>query len=148
VANDVTEIQQAKAWLYTILHANTYIASQVGTRIYDSYVPKPPANRTYPYVLFNFMGGTDVDGLGTNRLQSHPLFQVRVVDEGRPTTVTRRLDKEIDIALQNAVYQPSGDYYFSARREQPIDRSELDASTGKYYANIGGLYRLYIGRST
>lgn len=147
MANDVTEIQQAKAWLYSVLHGNSYIASQVATRIYDSYVPEPPANRVYPYVLFNFMGGTDVDGLGTNRLQSQPLFQVRVVNEGRPTAVTRRLDKEIDLALQNAVYQPSGDYYFSARREQPIDRSELDAASGKYYANIGGLYRLFIGRS-
>jgi hypothetical protein len=92
------------------------------------------------------MGGPDVDGLGTNRLQSQPLFQVRVVNEGRPTAVTRKLDKEIDLALQNAVYQPSGDYYFSARREQPIDRPELDSGSGKYYSNVGGLYRLYIGR--
>lgn len=146
MVDDVTEIQQAKAWLYGALHARTYIASQVGTRIYDSYVPEPPVNRTYPYVLFNFMGGPDVDGLGTNRLQSQPLFQVRVVNEGRPTAVTRKLDKEIDLALQNAVYQPSGDYYFSARREQPIDRPELDSGSGKYYSNVGGLYRLYIGR--
>lgn len=142
---DVTEIQQAKAWLYTSLHGDAYIAAQVSTRVYDSYIPEPPANRTYPYILFNFLGGTDVDALGTNRLLSQPLFQVRVVSEGRPTAIVRKIDKRIDDVLQHAVYQPSGDYYFSARREQPIDRPELDAATGKYYANLGGLYRLYIG---
>lgn len=144
---DVSEIQQAKKWIYDSLSANSDIAAAVATRIYDSYVPEPPANRTFPYVLFNFMGGADVDALGTNRLLSQPLFQVRVVCEGRPNATVRKVDKRIDEILQNAVYQQSGDWYFSARREQPIDRPELDASTGKHYANIGGLYRLYIGRT-
>lgn len=144
---DVTEIQQAKQWIYDSLFAETYIQSQVSARIYADYVPEPPANRVYHYIIYNFMAGRDVDALGTSRLLSQPLFQIRVVNDGRPTAVTRKIDKRIDDVLQNAVYQQSGDYYFSARREQPIDRPELDAGTGKHYANIGGLYRLYIGRT-
>jgi|GEM_PF-2963240 len=144
---DISEIQQAKKWIYDSLHADTYIASQVGTRIKDSYVSEPPADRVYPYIVYNFMGGLDVDALGTSRLLSRPLFQVRVVCEGRPDDAIRKIDKRIDEVLQHAVYQLSGDWYFSARREQPIDRPEFDASTGKHYANIGGLYRLYIGRT-
>jgi hypothetical protein len=144
---DVSEIQQAKKWIYDSLHANSDIAAAVSTRIYDSYVPDPPASRVFPYVLFNFMGGIDVDALGTNRLLSQPLFQVRVVCEGRPDATVRKIDKRIDDVLQFAVYQLSGDYYFSARREQPIDRPEFDAATGKHYGNCGGLYRLYIGRT-
>ena len=144
---DISEIQQAKAWLYSSLHGNADIAAAVSTRIYDAYIPEPPANRIYPYVLYNFLGGTDVDALGTSRLLAQPLFQVRVVCEGRPTALIRKIDKRIDDVLQNAVYQLSGDYYFSARREQSVDRAELDAATGKYYANLGGLYRLYIGRT-
>jgi len=144
---DISEIQQAKKWIYDSLHAETYIESQVGTRIYADFVPEPPANRVYHYIIYNFMGGLDVDALGTSRLLSQPLFQIRVVNDGRPTAVTRKIDKRIDEVFQNAVYQLSGDWYFSARREQPIDRPEFDASTGKHYANIGGLYRLYIGRT-
>jgi len=144
---DVTETQQAKAWIYTVLAAESYIASTVGTRIYADYVLGVPSARIFPYILYGFLAGTDVDGLGTNRLLSKPLFQVRVVTDGRPDAVARKIDKRIDTTLQTAVYQLSGDYYFSARREQPIDRSELDASTGKQYGNIGGLYRLYIGKS-
>ena len=144
---DISEVQAAKKWIYDSLVANVDIAAAVVTRVYADYVPEPPANRVFPYVLFNFMGGIDVDALGTSRLLSQPLFQVRVVCEGRPTAAVRKVDKRIDGVLQNAVYQPSGDYYFSARREQPIDRPELDTATGKYYANLGGLYRLYIGRT-
>lgn len=144
---DVTETQQAKKWIYDSLSANADIAAAVGTRIYDSYVPAAPASRVYPYVIFNFMGGSDIDALGVSRLLSTPLFQVRVVCEGRPTANTRLVDRRITDVLGTAVYQLSGDWYFTARREQPIDRPELDAATGKNYHSLGGLFRLYIGRT-
>jgi hypothetical protein len=142
---DVSEIQQAKAWLYDVLHDETGIEAQVGTRIYADYAPETPSDRTYPYILFNYMGGVDVDGLGTARIFSEPLFQVRVVFDSRPDDDARLLEKRIDDVLQVAMYQPSGDYYFTSRREQPIDRTEIDPSTGKRYHNLGGLYRLWIG---
>ena len=147
---DVSEIQQAKAWIYTILAANVDIAARVGTRIYSDFVPEPLANRTYPYILYEYLGGNDVDGLGSNRILSFPLFQIRLVTNGtngngRPTASDRLAEKRIDTVLQNAVHQLSGDYYFSARREQSVNRYELDTATGKQYANIGGLYRLFIG---
>ncbi|MEK6281876.1 MAG: hypothetical protein AABN95_16100 [Acidobacteriota bacterium] len=144
---DISEVQQAKAWIYTVLAANSDIASACGTRIYDSYVPGAPASRTYPFVIFNFMGGNDINALGTSRLLSTPLFQVRVVCEGRPTATIRLVDKRISDVLGVAVYQLSGDWYFTARREQPLDRPELDAATGRQYHNLGGLFRLYIGRT-
>lgn len=145
---DVTEVQQAKAWIYTALHANSDIVGAVGTRIYDAVVPVPAASRVYPLIVYNFMGGPDVNALGTSRLQSQPLFQVRVVTDIYPIpTIVRTLDKRITDVLGVAVYQSSGDYFISARREQPIDRNELDSATGKHYANLGGLFRLYIGRT-
>lgn len=144
---NVSEIQQAKTWIYGALHGNADIAAAVGTRIYDSYVPEPPASRTFPYIVFDFLGGLDVDALGTARLASRPLFQVRVVVEGRPSTTAKLVDKRIDDVLQVASYQPSGDFYFTARREQPVDRHEYDAGTGKHYSNLGGLYRLFIGEA-
>jgi hypothetical protein len=142
---DVSELQQAKAWIYAKLSANSDIAAAVGTRIYSDYAPATPAARTYPYIVYNFMGGVDIDALGTSRLLSEPLFQVRVVTDGRPNAVARKVDKRISDVLGVAVYQLSGDWYFTARREQPIDRPELDQATGKQYHNLGGLFRLYIG---
>jgi hypothetical protein len=144
---DITEIQQAKKWIYDSLVANTDIAAAVSTRVYADYVPEPPANRTYPYIVFDFLGGTDRKGVGRQRLLTVPLFQVRVVTQGRPDTVARKIDKRIDDILQNAANQPSGDYYFSSEREQPVDRPETDQSSGLKYHNLGGLFRLYIGRT-
>lgn len=144
---DVDEIEQAKKWIYDSLSGNSEITAVVSTRIYSDYVPEPPANRTYPYVLYNFMGGTDIDGLGTFRLATQPLFQIREVIEGRPTTAARKVAKRIDDVLRIAVYQPSGEFYFTARREQPVNRVEYDSATGKNYTNLGGLYRLFIGRT-
>lgn len=144
---DVDEVEQAKAWIYSALSANVDITAAVGTRIYADYVPEPPANRVYPYLLYEFIAGPDIDGLGTVRLLTEPLFQVRLVTDGRPTTATRKASKRISDVLGVAVHQLSGDFYFSARREQPISRPETDTATGKKYHNLGGLFRLWIGRT-
>lgn len=142
---NVSEIQEAKKWIYDSLAANSDITSAIGTRIYADYNPRSVPERTFPYILFNFIAGIDVDALGTARLLSQPLFQVRLVTEGYPTSSDRLVEKRIDDVLQVASYDASGDWYFSARREQPVDRTEIDVDTGKHYHNIGGLYRLYIG---
>jgi len=144
---DIDEVEQAKKWIYDSLSGNAEITAVVSTRIYSDYCPDPPASRVFPYVLYEYLGGNDVDGLGTSRILSEPLFQVRVVTEGRPTTATRRAAKRITDVLGVAVYQLSGDWYFTARREQPVNRPETDTATGKKYHNLGGLFRLYIGRT-
>jgi hypothetical protein len=145
VAN-VSEVQQAKKWIYDSLIASTDITSVVGTKIFAG-VANSFVSPGWPYVLYSFLAGADVDGLGTNRIFARPLFQVIAVDNKSPDANLRKVDKAIDDVLQFSVTELSGDFYFSARREQPIDRTFTD-SAGKNYYSIGGLYRLYIGRTT
>jgi hypothetical protein len=142
---DVSELQQAKKWIRDSLIANAYITANVGTDIYASIlnIASPAPSR---YILYSFLAGTDVDALGTSRLLSKPLFQVLVVSTTSPDAIVRKLDKSIDDVLQNAVHQASGDYFFTARREQPVDRVFTDAASRQYFS-VGGLYRLYIGRT-
>ena len=147
MANDVSEIQQAKKWIYDSLVANSDIAAAVGTRVYDSYVPEPPANRTFPYCLFDLLAAPARQGLGHNRLQTVGKFQIRVVIEGRPNAVARKIGKRIDDVFQNAGNVLSGDYYFSSIQDQEVDRSEFDSATGKHYHNLGGIYDVFIGRT-
>lgn len=142
---NVSEVQQAKKWIYDSLVANTDITGVVSTRIFAGVADSFQAPG-FPYVLYQFIAGTDVDGLGTTRMLSKPLFQVIAVDSKSPDSNLRKVDKAIDNILQVAVYQLSGDFYFSARREQPVDRVFTDAA-GRSYYSIGGLYRLYIGRT-
>jgi len=145
---NVSEIQQAKKWIYDSLIANADILAAVSTCVYADYNPRTLPERIFPYIIYNYLGGTDVDALGTARLFSEPLFQVRVVCEGHPTTSVRLVEKRIDDVLQVARYELSGDWYFTSRREQPVDRTEEDSATGRRFHNLGGIYRLWIGTST
>jgi hypothetical protein len=143
---DVSEIQQAKKWIYDSLVANTDITSVVSTRIFSG-VANSFVSPGWPFILYTFLASTDVDGLGTNRIFSKPLFQIIVVSDKSPDANVRKVDKRIDDILGVAVTQLSGDYYFTARREQSVDRVFTDPA-GKNYYSLGGLFRLYIGRTT
>ena len=140
---DISEIQAAKKWIYDSLVANTDITGVVGTRIYAS-VADASVSAVYPRIVYNFIAGTDVDGLGVNRILSLPLFQVVVTTDRPPTTAVRTVDKRITDVLGTAVHVASGDWFFSARREQPIDRVFTDSASRNFYS-LGGLFRLYIG---
>lgn len=139
---NVTEVQQAKKWIYDKLSANADITTAVGTSIFADSVPTPRPTR---YILYNLMAATDVDGLGTNRIITSALFQVRGVNTGTPDTTARLLDKRIDDVLQVQVSQLSGEFYYSSRRESVVDRPEYDAANVRYH-NLGGLYRVWIAR--
>lgn len=140
---NVSEIQEAKNWIYDKLAANTDITGVVSTRIFADHYP---GTRVFPYILFNHMASTDVDGLGTVRVITSALFQVRAVVQGAPNANAKLVDKRIDDVLQVQVSQLSGDFYFSSRREGTIDRPEYDAANQRYH-NLGGLYRVWIGKA-
>jgi hypothetical protein len=140
---NVSEIQQAKKWIYDSLVANSDITGVVSTRIFSG-VADSFQSPGWPYIIYGFLGGTDIDGLGVNRIFSRPLFQVIVVSNTSPNADVRKVDKRIDDVLGVAVNVASGDYYFSARREQPVDRVFTDAA-GKNFYSLGGLFRLWIG---
>ena len=141
---DVSEIQAAKKWIYDSLVANVDIAAAVSTRIFADYVPEPPANRVFPYCLFNLLDDHAVRGLGHYRSQSNAKFQIRVVIQGRPNAAARKIGKRIDDIFQNAESVPSGDYFFSSVQDKEVDRPEHDLATGTYYHNLGGIYDVNI----
>lgn len=140
---DVDELQQAKQWISDSLLGDAELVVIVSTRIWADQ-RDPAVASPFPYVLFNYMGGTDSQGLGVVRSMSSLLFQVRVVCDGPPSVSTKKAAYRIDVVLQNTSAEISGDFQFSARREQPIDRPEYDRTQHRYH-NLGGLYRLWIG---
>ena len=140
---NVSEIQEAKNWIYDKLVANADIASVVSTRIYaDNY----PGTRVFPYILYNWQGGGDLRGVGKKRLASEPLFQIRVVTIGAPDTNAKLVDKRLDDVLEASANDLSGDYYFTASREGFVDRPEYDSANTRYH-NLGGIYRIWITKT-
>lgn len=143
---NVSEIQECKNWIYDKLAANSDITGAVSTRIFADHYPGAASARVFPYILFNAMAGTDVQGLGTSRQATTALFQVRAVCQGAPNSTAKLIDKKIDDVLQVQVTQLSGDFYFSSRREGSIDRAEYDAANNRYH-NLGGIYRVWITKT-
>jgi len=142
VAN-VTEVQQAKKWIYDSLVADSALTAIVSTRVYTDRVPSAP---TFPYVLYNLMAGSDVQAVGTVREASTVLFQVRVVTFGSPDASARTADYRIDQVLGYAKHVLSGDFRFTSWRTDSIDRPEFDQLQNKQYHNLGGLYRVWVQR--
>jgi hypothetical protein len=140
VAN-VTAIQQAKKWIYDSLVADSELTAIVSTRVYADRVPPAP---TFPYVLYNLLSAGDIQGVGTRRQASEPLFQVRVVTLGAPDTNARKADYRIDQVLGGALHVLSGDFRFTSWRTDTIDRAEYDQLANKQYHNLGGIYRVWI----
>ena len=137
-------VQEAKRWAFDLLNANAALIAIV-PRIYVDQVQRESNGLgKFPYILGNFMGGVDVPGLGTNRVQTRADFQWRIVCEGPPTDDIRTAETLMDDSLQTAVAQLSNGWYFSCRRVTPIDRPEYDNVKTKRYSNLGGIYRLWI----
>lgn len=143
---NVTEIQECKNWIHDVLAANSDIATAVSTRIFADHYPGAASDRVYPYILYNTMAATDIQGLGTIRQSTDALFQVRAVCKGAPDSTAKLIDKRLDDVLQVAVHSASGDFLFSARRSGVIDRAEYDSANNRYH-NLGGLYRVWIQRA-
>ena len=143
---NVSELQEAKNWIYDKLSANTDITGVVSSRIFADNYPGSFSTRTFPYILYNYQGGGEIRGVGKNRQASEPLFQIRVVTQGAPDTNAKLVDKRIDDVLSAATSDVSGDYYFSAERIDPVDRAEYDATNQRFH-NLGGIYRVWIRRT-
>ena len=135
------EIGRAQKWIYDKLSGDTDVAEAIGTRIYADQAPEDAAD---PYIVFSLQGGFDTRGVGTVRVQTNPVFQIKVVCAGAPTDTVRLLADRIDELFQEAVTEPSEDLVFSSRREQPIHYVESQPDSASRWTHTGGLYRLVI----
>jgi hypothetical protein len=137
----MNEIGRAKKWIKSKLAADGETAGIVETRIYTNESPKATK---YPYIFFNLQGGFDTRGAGTVRIQSNPVFQIKVITDGHPDDNDRTVADRIDELFQNAVTEISDGFVFSSRREQPIDYPDPKPDSSGFFTHLGGLYRLLI----
>jgi hypothetical protein len=127
------------------LLARSGVTAIVGTgtsaRIYaEDQVPQLP---TFPYLLLEYLSGSDMQGAGTHRIATDIFMRVTAVNRGPVDSTTRTLAYEADVALQSTARQESGGYYFSARRFRPFRRPLLDAANNEY-GRTGGEYRYMV----
>jgi hypothetical protein len=138
----MNEIHRAQKWIRGKLAGDAQITAVVGTRIFADQARELA---DFPYVLFAMQtGGQDTRGVGTVRLMSLPLFQIKVVTDGPPSADVYTVADRIDELFQNAVTEISDSFVFSSRRESPVEYPEPKRDSSEFFVHYGGSYRLYI----
>jgi len=138
------ETFRAEQWLYSLLTGDTGpggVNTFVGGRIY-AYVA--PSGASFPFVVYSYQGGHDVQGIGPARIMASGVYQVKVV--GKAATVAfgaiKAIADRIDTLLQGASGTVVDGRVLSCVREQGISYVEISGSD--VYSHLGGLYRLLV----
>jgi hypothetical protein len=67
-----SEVSRIESWIYSLLIGDTGaggVATLVNNRVYPYQATQKAA---YPLVLYSLQAGSDVQGLGTNRVMTRP----------------------------------------------------------------------------
>lgn len=143
----MNELPAIENWLHDKLIADTEIVSVVGESIFKYALPQKPR---YPCIVYSLASDFDFQGLGTVRILTRPLYLVKVVSRGTPTTLVNlcadRVDELIGKAVREILTSTAGDVFaLSARREAAVQFVERDpALEGSLYFHLGGLYRMEV----
>lgn len=143
----MNELPAAENWLHDKLAADTEIAAVVGARVYKYALPQSPI---YPLIVYSLASDTDFQGLGTVRILTRPLYLVKVISKGAPSSLVNlaadRVDEIIGKTVKDTFTSTAGDMFaVSSRREAAVQFMERDSSiAGTIYFHLGGLYRLEV----
>lgn len=147
----MNEIEVVENWLHDVLVADSTLNGIVSGRVWKY---KAKQNASGVYVLYGFQAGSDVQGLGTVRLLTRPLYFVRAVKkDGFPDSnfniVTNRIDEVIQNSVRSTKTSSDGatGYVISARRVQPISYTEPNPTSEIPIFHVGGLYRMEVSPS-
>jgi hypothetical protein len=128
--------------LYYALANDLDLASVASDRIYHDQAPE---TALYPFVIFNFQSGEDTHGMGTCRILSRLLYQIKVVTKGDLTDDARLAADRIDEVIGKAVRAQHPDdtsLKFSGYRESVVSYTEPNRDSSRVFRHLGGLYRI------
>lgn len=137
----MNELPYIEKWLYQSLKTEIV---DVANRVYGNRVP---TGAVFPLVNFNFMAGRDVQGNGTKRIMTRPLYQIKAIVRGGMGTSASGIADQIDDVVQNTESVIFEGFIFSARREQQIAYSETGADPEQKFFHLGGLYRIDVQKA-
>ncbi|HTG95692.1 MAG TPA: hypothetical protein VL866_24030 [Pyrinomonadaceae bacterium] len=143
----MNELPAAENWLHDKLASDGEITSVVGGRIYKYALPQSPI---YPLVIYSLASDSDFQGLGTVRILARPLYLVKVISRGSPSSLVNlaadRIDEIVGKTTKDSFISTAGDMFaVSSRREAAVQFMERDPTVaGTLYFHLGGLYRLEV----
>lgn len=141
----IDELSIIDNWLYTTLTGDETLTGLVGTRVFDSLIPKQDDGepQPMPYIVFNLQApGNDVIAVGNYRIYSHALYTVRAVNVGSGYGVVRSIVAGIDAALHNQRTTTEYGIVLNCHRERPLKLPPEQGAGEIIYWSAGGIYRI------
>lgn len=123
-------------WLYDTLSADATISAAVNSRIYRNVAP---VGATFPYIVMQYVSGTDVYAMGGIRVISSVVVIVKAVGSASQYAALVSLADAIDAAISGAI---NGQAVLSCLRLTALDYEE--ERDGVRYHHIGGQYSLVV----
>lgn len=135
----MNEASRIAKWLTATLKADVTLAGIVGTRVFNGL---PPSGTALPYITFNQQASRDVQGNGTHRSMTRPLYQVKgVVKAASMNAQSDQIAERIDEILQNTSAETYDDVILSIRRESEVVYQEVGSDPAQRFFHHGGVYR-------
>ena len=131
------ESARVEQWLYTVLSGDAALAALV-SGVYGYLAPQ---DATPPWVTFTHQAGTDVMGVGTARVMTSFLYQVKATGSGGSGAALKPIADRIDALLHGKSGTTADGRIISCVREQDLAMVEVDPS-GVRWNHIGGIYRI------
>lgn len=123
-------------WLYDVLTGDATISAAVSGRIYRNVAPTWTA---FPYIVMQYVSGTDVYAMGGIRVISSAVVIVKAVGLATQYATLAGLADAIDEAISGAI---DGSSVLSCLRLSALDYEE--ERDGVRYEHIGGQYSLVV----
>jgi hypothetical protein len=148
----VMETAVVQALLVSLLSGDATLQAACGSRIYQDFAPEvdpatgqPPL---FPILVFSLQSSRDTLGNSAQRIQSRPVFLVKVIGERSGTAALFPLVNRIDALLNRTDYATvriaGVDYSVGGSyRQRGISYKEVSRSGIDYY-HCGGLYEFFV----
>lgn len=148
----VMETAVVQALIVSLLSGDATLSAACGNRIYQDFAPQgdpatgnPPA---FPVLIFGLQSTRDTLGNSAQRIQSRPVFLIKVVGERSGTAALFPLVNRIDalfnrtdyatVTINGTAYSVGGSY-----RQRGVSYKELSRNGVDYY-HCGGLYEFFV----
>ncbi|MGA9994654.1 MAG: DUF3168 domain-containing protein [Pyrinomonadaceae bacterium] len=126
-------------WLYDLFAGDDELFALIGNRF---YAYRAPQGTVYPFVVYSFAGGYDVNTLNQTRVMARLLYTVKVIQRGARDAITRTAVNRVDELVGYQRHSVDAGYVFNSWREAIVSFDEIDARDSQRYEHIGGIYRI------
>lgn len=134
----MNESSRIAKWLTATFKADATLSNLVAGRVFNGL---PPTGTQFPYITFNQQASRDVQGNGTHRSMTRPLYQIKAVVKGNMNAQSSAIADRIDAILQNTAATTTEDVVLSVRRESEVAYQEKGPDAEQLFFNHGGIYR-------